>query len=153
MATTSVTLNGNVTQDPELKFLDNGSARLSFGIAVNYYWNDRDGERQEKTSFFNVVAWKELAEYSAEVLEKGMRVIVIGRLEQRQYTTQDGDTRNIIEVSAEEIGPNVRGIQSVERRQRKDDGGQQQGGRKTSRAAATGRGAKQQQLAEADEPF
>ena len=158
MSTTTVTLNGNVTSDPEIKFLENGSARLSFGVAVNYYWNDRDGERQEKTSFFNVVAWKELAEYTAEVIEKGMRVIVIGRLEQRQYTTKEGDNRSIIEVTAEEIGASVRGIQSAERRQRAEGskGGDRKPSGRPDRAAATGRGAvrkAQPTLEEADEPF
>lgn len=131
MSTTTVTLNGNLTSDPEIKYSDTGSVRLSFGLAVNYYWNDQSGERQEKTSFFNVVAWKALAEDAASVLEKGMRVLVIGRIEQRTYTDKEGNNRSIVEVVAEEIGPSVRGIESATRKTRSEGGQASAPARKT----------------------
>ena len=83
MSASPVTLVGNLTADPELKFLPTGVGKLAFSIAVNHYWTDQDGEKQEKTSFFNVVAWRNLAEDAANVLAKGVRVVVTGRLEQR----------------------------------------------------------------------
>ena len=89
MATAPVTLVGRLTQDPELKFLGNGTPKLNFSIAVNHFWKDASGESQEKTHFFNVIAWRNLAEDSAAILEKGLQVIVQGRLEQESWDDKD----------------------------------------------------------------
>lgn len=105
----SVTLVGNITRDPELRFTNAGQATATFGIAVNRRWPNRQtGEWEEATSFFNVVAWRELAENATESLQKGARVIVTGRLEQRSWETQDGERRTVVEVVADEIGPSLR---------------------------------------------
>jgi len=89
MADNTVTLVGNITRDPELRFTQGGRAVASFGIAVNRRYQV-NGEWQEQTSFFNVVAWGQLGENAAASLTKGARVIVNGRLEQREYQTQQG---------------------------------------------------------------
>jgi len=105
----SVTLVGNVTRDPELRFTPSGQATASFGLAVNRVWNDRQtNERKEAVSFFDIVCWREMAENVSESLAKGSRVLVTGRLEQRSWEGQDGEKRSKIEVVADEIGPSLR---------------------------------------------
>ena len=105
----SVTLVGNVTRDPELRFTASGQATASFGLAVNRVWNDRQtNERKEAVSFFDVVCWREMAENVSESLQKGARVVVTGRLEQRSWDGQDGERRSKIEVIADECGPSLR---------------------------------------------
>lgn len=103
----SITLVGNLTRDPELRYTTSGRGVASFGLAVNRRYQ-RNGEWEEETSFFNVVAWGDLGENLAASVEKGARVIVTGRLTQRQYETRDGDKRSVIEVIADEAGPSVR---------------------------------------------
>lgn len=115
MSASPIVLVGNATQDPDLKYLENGTPKLTFGIAVNHYWNDQSGAKQEKTSFFNVVAWRGLAEDSARILEKGIRIVVSGRLEQRTWEGDDGKKNSVIELVADDIGASVRGLESVVR--------------------------------------
>lgn len=107
MADSSVTLVGNLTRDPELRFTGAGRAIANFGIAVSRRYQV-NGEWQEQTSFFNVVAWGQLGENVAASLTKGSRVIVSGRLEQREYQTQQGEKRNVVEINADEVGPSLR---------------------------------------------
>jgi len=105
----SVTLVGNVTRDPELRFTASGQATATFGLAVNRVWNDRQtNEKKEAVSFFDIVCWREMAENASESLSKGARVVVTGRLEQRSWETPEGDKRSKIEVVADEIGPSLR---------------------------------------------
>jgi single-strand DNA-binding protein len=105
----SVTLVGNITRDPELRFTPSGQPTATFGLAVNRRWqNKQNNEWEEATSFFDVVCWREMAENASESLQKGSRVIVTGRLEQRSWETQDGDKRSKVEVVADEIGPSLR---------------------------------------------
>jgi single-strand DNA-binding protein len=125
MADNTVTLIGNLTREPEIRFTNNGRAITTFGLAVSRRYQV-NGEWQENTSFFNVVAWGQIGENAAHSLHKGSRVIVAGRLEQRSYETQDGDKRNVVEVVADEIGPSLRWATAVvERTDRRsaDDGG------------------------------
>jgi single-strand DNA-binding protein len=107
MADNTVTLVGNLTRDPELRFTQGGRAVASFGLAVSRRYQVNN-EWQEQTSFFNVVAWAQLGENASSSLSKGARVIVAGRLEQRSWETQDGDKRSVVEVIADEIGPSLR---------------------------------------------
>lgn len=124
MASTQVTLIGNLTSDPTLKFMTNGSGKLEFSIACNEYWTDKEGERQEKTSYFDVIAWRNLAEEGANILEKGMGVIVVGRMEQQTWEDKEtGAKRSRVQVLADNIGPRVGGLASVERKTRSEDGG------------------------------
>lgn len=105
----TVTLVGNITRDPELRFTPAGQATATFGLAVNRIWNDRQtNERREATSFFDIVCWREMAENVSESLQKGARVLVTGRLEQRTWETAEGDKRSKIEVIADEVGPSLR---------------------------------------------
>src|SRR5260221_13015356 len=98
--TANVTLVGNITGDPELRFTPSGQAIATFGIAVNRMWTDRQSnERKESTSFFDVKCWGQLGENVGASLQKGSRVIVSGRLEQRSYETQQGDKRSVVEVT------------------------------------------------------
>ncbi len=128
MADSTVTLVGNITKDPELRFTGGGRAIASFGIAVNRRYQVNN-EWQEQTSFFNVVAWGSLGENAAASLTKGTRVMVTGRLEQRSYETQDGEKRSVVEVVADELGPSLRWARAeIERTQRSSDGGGDRGG-------------------------
>jgi len=105
----SVTLVGNITRDPELRFTPTGQATASFGLAVNRRWQNRQtGEWTEATSFFDIVCWREMAENASESLSRGSRVLVTGRLEQRSWENQEGEKRSKIEVVADEIGPSLR---------------------------------------------
>jgi single-strand DNA-binding protein len=105
----SITLVGNITRDPELRFTPSGAAKASLGLAVNRRWQNRQTQEwEEATSFFNIVCWREMAENASESLQKGARVIVTGRLEQRSYETQEGEKRSVVEVVADEIGPSLR---------------------------------------------
>ncbi|MCA1692940.1 MAG: single-stranded DNA-binding protein [Actinobacteria bacterium] len=105
----TVTLVGNITRDPELRFTNTGQATATFGLAVNRVWNDRQtNEKRESTSFFDIVCWREMAENVSESLQKGSRVLVTGRIEQRSWETAEGDRRSKIEVIADEVGPSLR---------------------------------------------
>lgn len=123
MADSNVTLIGNITRDPELRYTTGGRGVASFGLACNRRYQV-NGEWQEQVSFFNVVAWGTLGENVAASLTKGTRVIVTGRLEQRSWDTQDGEKRSVVEVVADEVGPGLRWAQvQVERNERSSDGG------------------------------
>jgi single-strand DNA-binding protein len=101
MSASPTTIVGNVTANPELKFLGNGTPKAEFSVAVSHYWTDASGEKQEKTSFFDVVAWRYLADDVARVLEKGVRVVVTGRLEQRSWEDEKtGSKRSKVELIA-----------------------------------------------------
>jgi len=105
----NVSLVGNITRDPELRFTPTGQATATFGLAVNRRWQNRQTQEwEEATSFFDIVCWREMAENAAESLSRGARVLVTGRLEQRSWETAEGDKRSKIEVVADEIGPSLR---------------------------------------------
>jgi single-strand DNA-binding protein len=126
MADNTITVVGNLTRDPELRFTTGGRGVASFGIAVGRRYQV-NGEWQEQTSYFNITAWGTLGENAAATLTKGSRVIVTGRLEQREYTNRDGDKRTAIEIVADELGPSLRwATAQVERTPR--DGGSGGGG-------------------------
>ena len=111
MADNTVTLVGNATRDPELRYTSGGRGVASFGLAVNRRYQ-QNGEWQEVTSFFDVTAWGTLGENIAASIAKGQRVIVYGRLEQRSWETQEGEKRTKIEVVADAIGPDLRWAQA-----------------------------------------
>jgi single-strand DNA-binding protein len=123
MASNHVTLIGNLVDDPELRFTPSGAAMAKVRFAVNRRYQ-RGGEWQEETSFFGGTLWREAAENAAESLQKGMRVIVTGRLEQRSWETAEGDKRSIVEVAIDEIGPSLRwATAQVTKTPRSGDGG------------------------------
>ncbi|HEV8623056.1 MAG TPA: single-stranded DNA-binding protein [Acidimicrobiia bacterium] len=123
----TITIVGNITRDPELRYTPSGQANVRLGVAVNRKWQDRNsGEWQEATSFFDVIAWREMAENVNESLKKGARVIVTGRLEQRTWE-QEGNKRSVVEIIADEIAPSLRwATAKVEKTERR--GGDQGGG-------------------------
>lgn len=125
----TVTLTGNLTKDPELRYTTGGRGVASFGLAVNRRYQV-NGEWQEQVSFFNVVAWADLGENAAASLHKGNRVMVTGRLEQRSYDTREGEKRNVTEVIADDLGPSLRWAQAQVERISRDsaDGGGFSGG-------------------------
>lgn len=151
MSASPTTIIGNITADPELKFLENGTGKTSFSVAVGHYWTDASGEKQEKTSYIDVVAWRYLAEDVARVLEKGVRVIVTGRLEQRSWE-QDGVKRSKVELIADDVAVAVKSIDTFERRRagEKADGGAK---KPATKSFAPKQAPKQAQIAEEDEPF
>ncbi|HEU4917496.1 MAG TPA: single-stranded DNA-binding protein [Acidimicrobiia bacterium] len=119
----NVTLIGNLVDDPELRFTPSGVAMAKIRLAVNRRWRGNDGEWQEDTSFFTGTVWREQAESAAESLQKGARVIVTGRLEQRSWETPEGDKRSVVEVQIDEIGPSLRwATASVNKTQRSGSG-------------------------------
>jgi single-strand DNA-binding protein len=149
MATNSITIIGNLTRDPEMRYTPSGSANARFGVAVNRRWQNRQSnEWEESTSFFDVVCWRELAENAADSLSKGQRVIVTGRLEQRSWESANGEKRNSVEIIADEIGPSLRfATAEIKRNERRDSMGAGGG----ARAAAPGPGA--QEWPGDEEPF
>lgn len=104
-----VTITGNVTRDPELRFTPSGAALATFGVAVNRRWQNRQTQEwEEAVSFLDVVCWRELAENVTNSLRKGTRVIVTGRLDQRSWETDQGEKRSKVEIVADEVGPSLR---------------------------------------------
>jgi single-strand DNA-binding protein len=114
MADNAITVVGNVTRDPELKFLNSGQAALKLSIAVNRRWQNRQTQEwEERVSYFEIVGYGTMAENAANSLTKGARVIVSGRLEQRTWETENGDKRSIVEINADEIGPSLKWATAV----------------------------------------
>jgi single-strand DNA-binding protein len=106
--TNNITVVGNLTRDPEMRYTANGQSTVSFGVAVNRSWrNQQTNEWEERTSFFNIVCWRQLAENVAATLKRGMRVVVTGRLEQRSWETEQGEKRSVVEIVADEVGPSL----------------------------------------------
>ena len=153
MADSTVTIVGNVTRDPEMRYTPSGVAKATFGVAVSRRWQNRNShEWEEQTSFFNVVCWREMAENVCESIGKGARIVVSGRLEQRSWETENGDKRSVVEIVADDIGPSLRwATAEVRRNERKggfDGGGGGGGGRAPAATAPAAGGAD-----ESEEPF
>jgi len=107
MATRSlnkVMLIGNIARDPELRYTPSGTAVCSFSLATNRSWMPSEGgERKEETEFHRIVAWNKLAELCAQLITKGRKVYIEGRLQTRQWETQEGDKRYSTEIVAEDM--------------------------------------------------
>jgi single-strand DNA-binding protein len=141
----SITVVGNITRDPEMRFTPSGVSKVTFGVAVNRSWrNQQSNEWEEQTSFFNVVCWRELADNVGASLKKGTRVVVTGRLEQRSWETEQGEKRSIVEIVADEVGPSLRfataEVHRVERSGPGGGGGQGGGGQGGAQAPSGGGG-------------
>ena len=94
-----VMLIGNLTRDPNLRFTPKGTAVCSFGIATNRSWTAADGgEKQERVDFHNIVAWSTLAEICGQLLHKGDKTYVEGRIQTRDWKTENGEDRRITEI-------------------------------------------------------
>jgi len=107
---TTITVIGNLTNDPELRFTPSGSAVANFTVASTPRTFDRQSNewKDGETLFLRASIWREAAENVAESLTKGMRVIVTGRLKSRSYETKEGEKRTVIELEVDEIGPSLR---------------------------------------------
>ena len=127
---TIITIIGNLTADPEVRFTPSGAGVASFTVASTPRVFDRQsGEYKDgETLFMRCSIWREAAENVAESLKKGMRVIVQGRLVQRSFTTREGENRTVVEMQVDEIGPSLRYAKAQVTRQSPQQGGQNQGG-------------------------
>jgi single-strand DNA-binding protein len=108
MADTHVTITGNLTDDPDLRYTPNGNAVANFRLAVTARIKDGDSWRDGDTSYFRINAWRQLAEHVTKSLSKGDRAVVIGRLRSRSWETPEGDKRSVVEVEADEVAPSLR---------------------------------------------
>ncbi|MGO4235946.1 single-stranded DNA-binding protein [Pseudarthrobacter sp. YAF2] len=127
---TTITVIGNLTSDPELRFTPSGSAVANFTIASTPRTFDRQSNewKDGETLFLRASVWREAAENVAESLTKGMRVIVTGRLKSRSYETKEGEKRTVIELEVDEIGPSLPYANAkITRTQRSSQGGQGSG--------------------------
>lgn len=98
-----VQIIGRCGQDPEMRFTPNGNPVTTFSVAVNEYYNDSGGEKQERTEWFNVVTWNKLAELANQYLVKGAQVYIQGRLQTRSWETPEGVTRYRTEIVAQKM--------------------------------------------------
>ncbi|GIH50607.1 single-strand DNA-binding protein [Microbispora rosea] len=107
---TTITIVGNLIDDPEFRFTTGGHAVVRFRVASTPRYQDRQtGEWKDGTSLFlTCTAWRDLGEHIAESLQRGMRVVVQGRLRQRTYETEPGDKRTVYELEVDEVGPSLR---------------------------------------------
>ena len=115
----SITITGNVTREPELRFTPAGAALCEFGVA----WNLRKQNGDDEAMFFNVTCWRSLAENVAESIDKGDRVIVTGRLNWRSWETDAGEKRQVVDIQAEEVGPSLQWASADVTRNERSDGG------------------------------
>ncbi|GIW63246.1 MAG: hypothetical protein KatS3mg091_048 [Patescibacteria group bacterium] len=93
-----VTLMGNLTRDPELRYTPQGTPVCSFGLATNRTWTTSDGDKKEETQFHRIVAWNKVAELCSQILKKGQRVYVEGRITYRNYQDKNGVEKQVTEI-------------------------------------------------------
>ncbi|MCW2759920.1 MAG: single-strand binding protein [Marmoricola sp.] len=128
---TVITVVGNLTGDPELRFTPSGAAVANFTIASTPRNFDKNSNewKDGDTLFLNCSIWRQAAENVAESLQKGMRVVAQGRLKQRSYETREGEKRTVVELDVEEVGPSLKyATAKVARVQRSGGGGGYSGG-------------------------
>jgi len=106
--TAQVTIIGNLTKDPELRFTPSGDAVASMRVAVNERIKDGAEWKDGEPSFYEVKVWRKLAEQAGELLQKGQRVVVVGKMKIETYTTKDGEQRSSTVITADEIGESIR---------------------------------------------
>ena len=117
-------LLGRLGRDPEVRYMPNGEAVCNFSIATSETWNDRNGQRQERTEWHNITMYRRLAEIAGQYLKKGREVYIEGRIQSRKYTGKDGIERTAYDIIANEmkmVGPREGGGAAPY-----DDGGYQQ---------------------------
>lgn len=136
---TTITLVGNLTADPELRFTPSGAAVANFTVASTPRTFDRQSNewKDGDAMFINCAVWRQAAENVAESLQKGMRVIVQGRLKSRSYETREGERRTVFEIDVDEIGPALK--YATAKISRNSGGGGQGGGYQGGGGSAGGR--------------
>ena len=134
----TVTLVGNVTRDPEIRYTPSGQTVATFGLAVNRRWqNKATNEWEEQVSFFDVKCWAQMAENVAESVPRGTRVLVTGRLEQRSWETDNGEKRSKVKIVADHVGPELRWSTAAVTKVAKGDGAKPASRPKPAPAAST----------------
>jgi single-strand DNA-binding protein len=103
MSVNKVILVGNLGKDPEVRYTQTGSAVANFSIATSEQWNDRDGKKQERTEWHNIVVWGKQAEHCGQYLSKGRQVYIEGSIRTRSYDDKSGNKRYITEIVAQRI--------------------------------------------------
>jgi single-strand DNA-binding protein len=136
MSVNKVILVGNLGKDPELRYTPSGAAVATFSLATTERYKDKDGNRQEKTEWHNIVAWRQLAEICGKYLHKGKQVYIEGKIQTRSYDDRDGNKRYITEIVADQM--HMLGS-------RDDQAGGQGGGGNAARQQGGGYGGGQQQ--------
>lgn len=145
---TQITVVGNLTSDPEMRFTQSGAAVANFTVASTPSSYNKQTQQWEdgEALFLRCSVWRQLAENVAESLTKGMRVIVQGNLKQRSYQTKEGEQRTVYEVDVKEIGPSLSwATAQVQRNERNQQGGGQQQGFGGQQQSQGGFGGGQQQ--------
>jgi single-strand DNA-binding protein len=133
----TVTVVGNLTRDPELRFTNSGMAVTSFGLA----WNKRSREGEDTPNYFDVVCFGEMAENVSESLTRGARIMVTGELRYSTWQTDGGDKRSKVEIAADEIGPSLKwATAEVQKTERRDGAGGGGGGGGGGRDGGAGGG-------------
>jgi len=122
---TQITIAGNLVGDPELRYTQTGQAVATFRVASTPRFRDNaTGEWKDGDSLFlSCNVWRQAAENAAESLQRGMRVIVLGRLRQRSYETKEGEKRTVYEVEVDEVGPSLRNASAKVTRSTRSTGG------------------------------
>jgi single-strand DNA-binding protein len=128
---TTLTITGNLVDDPELRFTPSGQPVAKFRIASTPRYRDsKTGEWKDGDSLFlSCVVWRQAAENVAESMTRGMRAIVTGRLRQRSYETKEGEKRTVYELEVDEVGPSLRNASAKVSKVTRSSGGEAQGGR------------------------
>jgi single-strand DNA-binding protein len=125
----TVTLVGNVTDDPELRFTPSGLPVANFTVAVNRRLRNQDGTWDDKLEgFFRCSCWRDMAENVAESITKGQRIMVVGRLQESRWEDQEGGKRSRIEIQVDEVGPSLRWATASVTKSSRSGGGQGGGG-------------------------
>ena len=147
---TTITVIGNLVDDPELRFTPSGAPVANFRIASTPRTFDRQSNewKDGDTLFLSCAVWRQAAENVAESLQRGMRVIVQGRLKSRQYETREGEKRTVFEIDVEEVGPSLRSASAKVTKTTRQGGG---GGYSGGGGGYSGGGG--QQSAPADDPW
>ncbi len=140
---TVITITGNLTADPELRFTPSGAAVANFTVASTPRMFDRQSNewKDGETLFMRCSVWRDAAENVAESLQRGMRVIVSGRLKSRSYETKEGEKRTVIEMDVDEIGPSLRSATAKVNKTQRGGGGGGFGGGQQGGGAPAGAGA------------
>jgi single-strand DNA-binding protein len=127
---TPITVIGNLTADPELRFTPSGAAVANFTVASTPRQFDRQTNewKDQETLFLNCSVWRQAAENAAESLQRGMRVIVSGRLKARSFETREGEKRTVFEIDVDEVGPSLRYATAKVTKTSRSGAGQQSGG-------------------------
>ena len=150
---TAITITGNLVDDPELRYTPTGQAVARFRVASTPRFMDRQTNewKDGESLFLSCNVWRQAAENVAESLQRGMRVIVQGRLKQRSYETKEGEKRTVYEVEVDEVGPSLRNASAkVTKTQRSAGGGGFGGGGAVNQGGYGGQGGGRQQ---ADDPW